>query len=154
MAVWERPGIGLVKADGGIDIASELFERVRRTRIRHRQTEHRGWRSAKRVGSDFHQVSAGLAQLFQKRLLKLPVGIDVDGVAVPGECRERIFAEVEAGDAGGLFSPPATGADIAVLAFVKLDAGGGKTKFARPVKRHLVAGESRRIAEPRIPVFA
>ena len=33
MAVGERPGIGLVEADGGIDIASQLFERVRRARV-------------------------------------------------------------------------------------------------------------------------
>ena len=87
-------------------------------------------------------------------MLELAVRVYVHRVAVIGQRRKRILAQIEACDPGGFFRSPMSGTRIAVLAFVNFRAGGCEAQLARPMKRELITGERSRVAQMWIPAFA
>jgi hypothetical protein len=147
------PGVGFIEPDGGIDIVRELLKCVSGTRFGHWQAETFAGTSAIGMRKKVGHLTARLTKAIQQGLLKLVIGVNVDRIAIAGNRREGILTEIETGYGRGFFGAPMPRAKVAFFALIQLLASRSQTELARPVKRQVVAGKCRRIAEVRVPAL-
>ena len=152
----KRPAVVFVETNGGINIAPQLFERVRRAG-RHGNHRHH-IRAVPPLGAQRRRhardIESGSAKPIVQGLLEHAIGVDIDGMVSRGEGSKSVIAQIETSDRRWLFRAPVADAEFAIFTFVKLCSGGYQAQAPRPVHGQFVIGEIRAVAEVRIPAFA